>query len=144
MLLNTLSNEKSVCFGFPYVDTLNVLKLFGLGVHFYGFGDDCTLDDLEIKLSQGEHILGLSCECLSNPLLKTPNLKRIHELCLKYKLPVVVDETVGKFLIIDIRPYSDIIVPSLTQVFSGACNVMAGSLVLSPASQFYGQFKKYV
>jgi cystathionine gamma-synthase len=143
-LLRTLPNEKSVCFGFPYVDTLNVLKLFGPGVHFYGFGDDRALDDLEVKLSQGEHILGLFCECPSNPLLKTPNLKRIHELSLKYKFPVVVDETVGNFLNIDVRPYADIIVSSLTKVFSGACNVMAGSLVLNPASQFYTQFKKYL
>jgi cystathionine gamma-synthase len=142
-LLKTLPNEKSVCFGFPYVDTLNILKKFGPGVHFYGFGDDDSLDDLETKLSQGESILGLFCECPSNPLLKTPNLKRIHELSLKYKFPVVVDETVGNFLNIDVRPYTDIIVSSLTKVFSGDSNVMAGSLLLNPASQFYPQFKKY-
>ncbi|CEP20802.1 STR2 [Cyberlindnera jadinii] len=142
-LLKTLPNEKSVCFGFPYVDTLNILKKFGPGVHFYGFGDDDSLDELEAKLSQGEKILGLFCECPSNPLLKTPNLKRIHQLSLTYKFPVVVDETVGNFLNIDVRPYTDIIVSSLTKVFSGDSNVMAGSLVINPASQFYPLFQQY-
>lgn len=142
-LMNTLPREKSVCFGFPYVDTLNILKKFGPGVQFYGFGDDESLDDLELKLSQGERILGLFCECPSNPLLKTPNLKRIHALSLKYGFPVVVDETVGNFLNIHVKPYTDIIVSSLTKVFSGDSNVMAGSLVLNPKSQFYPQFKKY-
>lgn len=142
-LLSTLPNEKSVCFGFPYVDTLNILKKFGPGVHFYGFGDDESLIELEKKLESGEKILGFFCECPSNPLLKTPNLKKAKELSLKYDFPIVVDETVGNFLNIDALRYSDIVVSSLTKVFSGDSNVMAGSLVLNPNSKYYSKFKEY-
>lgn len=142
-VLKTLPNEKSVCFGFPYVDTLNILKKFGPGVHFYGLGDDESLIDLEQKLAGGEKILGFFCECPSNPLLKTPNLKKARELANKYQFPIIVDETVGNFLNIDVLPYADIVVSSLTKVFSGDSNVMAGSLVLNPSSPFYETFKNY-
>ncbi len=142
-ILKTLPNEKSVCFGFPYVDTLNILKKFGPGVHFYGFGDDDSLNELEHQLEKGLKILGFFCECPSNPLLRTPNLIKIRELANKFKFPVIVDETVGNFLNIDVLPYTDIVVSSLTKVFSGDSNVMAGSLVLNPSSPFYNEFKNY-
>ncbi|KAH3679032.1 hypothetical protein WICMUC_001227 [Wickerhamomyces mucosus] len=145
IVLNTLTPlKKSVCFGFPYVDTLNILKKFGPGVHFFGFGDDDSLNELETLLANGEKIQAFYCECPSNPLLKTPNLIKIKELSDKYKFPVIVDETVGNFLNIDVIPYVDIVVSSLTKVFSGDSNVMAGSLVLNPSSQFYSIFKKYL
>lgn len=142
-LLNIFPPEKSVCFGFPYVDTLNILKKFGPGVHFFGFGDDESLLELERKLQSGEKILGFFCECPSNPLLRTPNLKKARELADLYDFPIVVDETVGNFLNIDVLKYSDIVVSSLTKVFSGDSNVMAGSLVLNPSSKYYLKFKKY-
>ncbi|ODV96895.1 hypothetical protein PACTADRAFT_74498 [Pachysolen tannophilus NRRL Y-2460] len=137
------AKQKSVCFGFPYVDTLNILKKWGQGVHFYGFGDDDSLLELERKLETGElQILTLVCECPSNPLLKTPDLIKIWELSRFYNFTVVVDETVGNFLNIHVLPYCDILVSSLTKVFSGDSNVMAGSLVLNPSSEHYQILKQ--
>lgn len=136
--------KKSVCFGFPYVDTLNILKKFGPGVHFLGFGDDKSLDEMEEGLENGSiDIMALVCECPSNPLLKTPNLKRIRSLADKYNFAVIVDETVGNFLNIHVLPYADMVVSSLTKVFSGDSNVMGGSLVLNPLSKLYGSLKSY-
>lgn len=136
--------KKSVCFGFPYVDTLNILRKFGPGCFFLGFGDDESLDDMEQKLESGEmDILGLFCECPSNPLLKTPNLKRIRALADKYHFAVVVDETVGNLLNISVLQYADMVVSSLTKVFSGDSNVMGGSLILNPSSSQYLELKAY-
>ncbi|KAH3660003.1 hypothetical protein OGAPHI_007208 [Ogataea philodendri] len=146
LLLNTMESKdlKSVCFGFPYVDTLNILKKWGAGVHFYGFGDDDSLDDLEKRLEGGERILSLFCECPSNPLLKTPDLIRIKKLGDKYNFVVVVDDTVGNMTNLNVLPYTDIVTSSLTKVFSGDSNVMGGSLVLNPKSNFYAKFKEYL
>ncbi|KAG7813654.1 hypothetical protein KL921_001200 [Ogataea angusta] len=146
MLLKTLQkrDQKSVCFGFPYVDTLNILKKWGAGVHFYGFGDDNSLDALEKRLEDGEPILSLFCECPSNPLLKTPDLIRIKKLADKYDFAVVVDDTVGNITNIDVISHCDIVTSSLTKVFSGDSNVMGGSLVLNPASRYYNIFKDYL
>lgn len=136
--------KKSVCFGFPYVDTLNILRKFGPGCIFLGFGDDESIDLMERQLEAGEiDIMGLFCECPSNPLLKTPNLKRIRHLADKYKFAVVVDETVGNLLNISVMPYADMVVSSLTKVFSGDSNVMGGSLILNPQSPMYTQLKNY-
>ncbi|RLV93096.1 hypothetical protein JA1_002720 [Spathaspora sp. JA1] len=136
--------KKSVCFGFPYVDTLNILKKFGPGVYFYGLGDDNSLDQLEQSLEAGEiDIMALFCECPSNPLLKTPDLARIRKLADKYKFAVVIDETVGNFLNIRVLPYADIVCSSLTKVFSGDSNVLAGSLILNPVSTYYPVLKKF-
>lgn len=136
--------KKSVCFGFPYVDTLNILRKFGPGCLFYGFGDDESLDKIEEALESGEiDIMALFCECPSNPLLKTPNLKRIRRLADKFKFAVVVDETVGNLLNISVMQYADMVVSSLTKVFSGDSNVMGGSLILNPLTPMYGQLKKY-
>ncbi|ABN67744.2 cystathionine gamma-synthase [Scheffersomyces stipitis CBS 6054] len=145
VLLNVSKKpKKSVCFGFPYVDTLNILKKFGPGVHFLGLGDDKSLDTLESELESGElDIMALFCECPSNPLLKTPNLKRIRKLADKFNFAVVVDETVGNFLNIHVLPFADMVCSSLTKVFSGDSNVMAGSLVLNPASPMYHALKEY-
>uniref|UniRef100_A0A0L0P577 cystathionine gamma-synthase n=1 Tax=Candidozyma auris TaxID=498019 RepID=A0A0L0P577_CANAR len=136
--------KKSVCFGFPYVDTLNILRKFGPGCHFLGLGDDKSLESLEADLeAKNVEVSALFCECPSNPLLKTPDLKRIRALADKYNFYVVVDETVGNFLNISVLPYSDMVVSSLTKVFSGDSNVMGGSLILNPLSTSYKKLKAY-
>ena len=144
-LLGVVDEPKiSVCFGFPYVGTFNVLRKFGPGVHFLGLGDDESLAQLEQDLESGERdIMALFCECPSNPLLKTPNLKKIRSLADKFNFAVVVDETVGNFLNVHVLPYADIVASSLTKVFSGDSNVMGGSLILNPLSSWYDRLKKF-
>lgn len=143
-LLGSETPKRSVCFGFPYVDTLNILRKFGPGCVFYGFGDDASLDKMEADLEAGTiDIMGLFCECPSNPLLKTPDLKRIRALADKYSFAVVVDETVGNLLNISVMPYADMVVSSLTKVFSGDSNVMGGSLILNPELPRYASLKAY-
>ncbi|GMM27533.1 cystathionine gamma-synthase [Martiniozyma asiatica (nom. inval.)] len=138
------NEEKSVCFGFPYVDTLNILRKWGAGCHFYGFGDDHSLDDLERRLEQGERILSLFCEFPSNPLLKTPDIIRISELSKKYNFAVVIDETVANLSNVEVLPYADFIVSSLTKIFSGDSNVMAGCMILNSKSRYYSTFKSWM
>lgn len=118
---------------FPYIDTLKILEKFGPGCYFYGIGEKEDLDDIERKLENGERILALFCEFPSNPLLKSPDLKRIRTLADKYNFAVVVDETVGNFLNVHVLPYADVVVSSLTKIFSGDSNVMGGRFALSQA-----------
>ncbi|KAK9320188.1 pyridoxal phosphate-dependent transferase [Lipomyces orientalis] len=142
LLLASLENKKSVCFGFPYIDTLKILNKWGPGCHFYGNGEPHDLVELESLLEGGEQVMALFCEFPSNPLLKSPNLKEIRRLADTYNFVVVVDETVGNFMNIHVLEYADIVVSSLTKVFSGDSNVMGGSLVLSPASKYYDVLKQ--
>ncbi|KAK5125124.1 hypothetical protein LTR85_000800 [Meristemomyces frigidus] len=131
----------SVMYGFPYVDTLKVLEKFGPGATFYGHGNSADLDDLERRLEGGEQYLALFCEFPGNPLLRSPDLKRIRGLADKYNFAVVVDETIGNFLNVHVLPYADVVVSSLTKIFSGDGNVMGGSAILNPQSRYYSGLK---
>jgi len=122
---------------FTYTDTLKVLEKWGPGCHFLGFGVDSDIDELE-KILEAESkrdptkppVLALFTEFPSNPLLRSANLPRLRVLADKYDFLIVVDETIGNFVNVEVLPYADILVSSLTKVFSGASNVMGGRFVL--------------
>ncbi|GJC99818.1 cystathionine gamma-synthase [Colletotrichum higginsianum] len=140
-MLRARGDMKSVSFGFPYVDTLKILQKFGPGCVFYGHASEADLDDLEKRLEAGERFLALLCEFPGNPLLTCPNLARIRSLADKYGFGVVIDETIGSFINIDVLQYADIVVSSLTKIFSGDCNVMGGSAILNPSGRYYQSLK---
>ncbi|KAH9821490.1 pyridoxal phosphate-dependent transferase [Melampsora americana] len=142
-----LRPSQSVCFGFPYTDTLKILQKWGPGAHFFGHGEEDDLERLEALLVQDRKdnlppVTALFCEFPSNPLLKAADLKRIRQLATEYGFLVVIDETIGNFVNVEVLPYADIIVSSLTKLFSGDSNVMGGSLVLNPSSDHYSKLKE--
>jgi len=140
--LRSLRNSlKSINFGFPYVDTLKILEKFGAGCVFYGHGSDADLDDLERRLCAGERYLALFCEFPGNPLLTCPDLRRIRRLANDFGFFVVVDETIGTFANVDVLQFADVVVSSLTKIFSGDCNVMGGCAILNPNSSYYKDIK---
>ncbi|KAK2757849.1 hypothetical protein FQN54_004255 [Arachnomyces sp. PD_36] len=140
-LLAARGEMRSVCFGFPYIDTLKILEKWGPGCLFYGNGSSEDLDDLEKRLASGEKYLALFTEFPGNPLLKSPDLERIQALAIKYDFTVVVDESVGNLINVNVLPNADIVVSSLTKIFSGDSNVMGGSVVLNPHGRYYQLLK---
>lgn len=111
---------------FPYVDTLKLQEKFGAGCLFYGHGSPTELAQLESLLDEGSRFSALFCEFPSNPLLKSVDLSRIHYLARKYGFAIVLDDTIGNFVNVSVLEYVDILVTSLTKIFSGDGNVMAG------------------
>ncbi|TRM63617.1 pyridoxal phosphate-dependent transferase [Schizophyllum amplum] len=142
---------KSVCFGFPYTDTLKILQKWGPGCHFLGRGIDEELDELEQMLAREAAadpskppILALFTEFPSNPLLRTADLARLRRLADQYDFLIVVDETIGNFVNVDVLPHADIVVSSLTKIFSGDANVMGGGMVLNPRGRHYAELKAHL
>ena len=86
---------------------------------------DSNLEALESFLST-ESVAALFCEVPSNPLLQTPNLPRLRALADKYNFLIVVDETVGNFVNVDILQFADVAATSMSKLFSGSANVMGG------------------
>lgn len=142
-LLGARGSMKSINLGFPYVDTLKILQKFGPGCVFYGHSSEADLDHLETRLDAGERFLALFCEFPGNPLLTCPNLARIRQLADRYDFAVVVDETIGTFANINVLPFADVVVSSLTKIFSGDCNVMGGSAIVNPNSRYYAALKEF-
>ncbi|RYP82795.1 hypothetical protein DL770_005505 [Monosporascus sp. CRB-9-2] len=128
---------------FLYVDTIKILSKFGMNdVIIYGFGSASELDELEERLRSGTRIAALFTEFPTNPLLTCIDLHRVRRLADTYDFVVVCDDTVGTSVNIDILQLVDVVVTSLTKLFSGACNVMGGSAILNPQSRHYGKLQK--
>ncbi|KAF7790432.1 hypothetical protein EIP86_001387 [Pleurotus ostreatoroseus] len=148
LLLNAIGTRESVCFGFPYTDTLKILRKWGPGCHFYPDGDQTSIERLEAMLSSQRvetsepPILALFTEFPSNPLLRSVNLPHLRALADEYGFLIVVDDTVGNFVNVDVLPFADIVVSSLTKIFSGCANVMGGSLTLNPCGKCYAVLKR--
>ncbi|OZJ01533.1 hypothetical protein BZG36_05502 [Bifiguratus adelaidae] len=143
-LLGARGDRKSVCFGFPYIDTLKVLQKWGPGCHFFGHGEASDIDQLEKLLQSGERILALFTEFPSNPLLKSADLHRLRTLADQYDFAIIVDETVGNFVNVAVLEWADVVVSSLTKIFSGDSNVMGGSMVLNPNRRYYESLKQFM
>jgi cystathionine gamma-synthase len=118
---------------FPYIDTLKILQKWGPGCHFFGYGIDSDIDEFESILEKESNrdpstppILALFTEFPSNPLLRSANLPRLRALADKYDFLIVIDETIGNFVNVEVLPYADVVVSSLSKIFSGVANVMGG------------------
>ena len=125
--------RRSVQFGFPYVDTLKIQQDLGPGVHFFPRGDERELQQLG-ELLETEPVSAIFCEFPSNPLLISPNLAALAELGRRHGVPLVVDDTLGTYVNVDLRPYADVLVTSLTKYFTGAGDVLAGAAIVNPQS----------
>lgn len=130
--IQAMTPGPTVQFGFPYVDTLKIQQRFPSAVHhFLPIGTDPDLDRLE-ELCEKDRPVAVFCEIPTNPLLICPNLNRLRELADQYKFLLVVDDTLGACLNLQISELADLVVTSLTKYFSGYGNVLAGSLVVNP------------
>jgi cystathionine gamma-synthase len=78
------------------------------------------------------HVHAFYTEFPGNPLLGSLDLERVYQLSRRFNFHVVVDDTVGTAVNLDLAPFCDIICTSLTKMFSGACNVMGGCVTISP------------
>jgi cystathionine gamma-synthase len=115
---------------FPYCDTLKILQKWGPGCHFFGCGLDTDIDELENILEQEQSIclstppaLALFTEFPSNPLLHSPDLQCLCALANKYDFLIIIDETIGNFVNVSVLPYADIVVSSMSKMFSGRANI---------------------
>ena len=123
------------------MDTFKLLsRVLGFETSLYKYGDS-AIDELEVKLQSGHRLDAVFTEFPGNPLLQSPNLDRLHALSRKYGFLLVVDGTVGAYANVNLLPLCDIICASHTKMFSGACNVMGGSVVVSPSSPFYADMR---
>ena len=107
----------------------------------YGHTSAHELDEFESQLKAGFRIRALFCEFPGNPLLRTPDIVRLRLLANTYGFLIVCDDTVGTFINVDVLPLVDVVVTSLTKMFSGGCNVMGGSLILNSRAAYYDSLR---
>jgi len=133
---------KTIQIGLPYVDLLRIQTKWGPAGTFYADSDEKQFDAIAWQL-ENEPIAAVYCEVPGNPLLQTPDLEKLSALTRKHSVPLIIDETLGSFLNIDLRPYADLIVTSLTKYFSGVGDVMSGSVLLNQTSPLFESLQRH-
>ena len=123
--------------GFPYVDVLKLPMNIFHGAKLIT-EENCKNIELEI---QRINPAALIIELPSNPMLKCVNIKKISKIANKLNIPVIVDDTIGSNLNINSLEHADIVFTSLTKIFSGSGDILAGSLILNPNSRWIDQFR---
>lgn len=138
--------QRSIQFGFPYVDNLKIQQRLSRiqaaenAVAFFPRGTESDIDEVA-RLAATESLLGLFVELPGNPLLGSPNIARLSELSLRQDFPLLIDDTFAACVNLDTLPAADAVATSLTKYFSGAGNVLAGSLVLNRERPYYERLK---
>ncbi|KAH6665687.1 PLP-dependent transferase [Halenospora varia] len=131
-----------VCYGFLYVDTFKVLeKVLGIKTTLYGHASASELDDLEYSLRKNRPVTAIVVEVPQNPLLGSPDLCRIKRLADEFNFIVIVDDTVGTPVNVNVLLFADVIITSLSKMFSGACDVMGGAITINPKSLFASRLR---
>ena len=119
--------------GWLYSDTMHILdKLSGDDSANLELLDVLDLDALAKMLAErGDTIAGIVTETPTNPLIQTADLGRISEMATKCGAYFIVDPTVASPANIEVEPYSDIIVNSLTKYAANQGDVMLGSIAVT-------------
>jgi len=134
--------KKTLQIEFPYVDTLKIQNHFGSGVAYLNNASGEPFEEAIMRIIRGE-FGAVFCEAPSNPLLKTADLTRISEACRQSETLFIIDDTVCSHYNVDVLPYADILVTSLSKWISGKCNLLAGSVRLNPDAPVYHHISKF-
>ena len=136
--LKTIQNQngknKLIQLGWLYLDTMNIVEhYFEENKIFYDITDLDLLEDY-LKI-HGHTISAIVTEIPTNPLLQTVDLARLKNLCLKYNIVLVIDATFATPFNLDLKPYADIYVESLTKFACGNADVLMGAIILNENSK---------
>ena len=141
MLTALRPQQKTVQLGFPYVDVLKVQQFFGHGVHEFHVMNAEAYAALGC-IARTETLAAVFSEVPTNPLLQCADFARVRSLV--GTTPLVLDDTVGSVVNVDVFRVADAVTTSLTKAFSGAGDVLAGSLILNRNSPHYPEFAKWM
>ena len=120
--------------GWLYLDTMNIVN------HYFEeskiFYDVTNLDLLEEFLKKdGLKVSTIVTEIPTNPLVQTVDLEKLKTLCDTYNIPLVIDSTFATPYNLDLNPYADIYVESLTKFACGNADVLMGAIILNKNSK---------
>lgn len=128
---------------FPYVDALKVQKLFNpSGAVDLSIAPQGGTAEVKALLDRGDTLAAVFTEAPSNPLLRTPDLAGLKKLLEPNAIPLFVDDTVATPANVDALRFADATTGSLTKLFSGAGDVMAGSVTLRGDSPFHDELRE--
>ena len=118
-------------FGWLYVDSTRLLEKARDAKHHF-ISDVRDLAALERLLAAGD-IAGVFTEVPNNPQLETADIPALRSLCDKYGAKLLLDPSSVGLASVDVLPFADIVVSSLTKYAGSEGDVMAGVIAVHPA-----------
>lgn len=129
--------------GWLYLDTIRILEKFSSKpLVAYDVTDKAAIEQLFAE--HGAELAGIVTEVPTNPLVQTVDLPWLYELAQKHGVAVVVDSTLGTPVVLDLLPYVDVAVESLTKFACGQGDAVGGAVVVNPHSAFAGELRTAV
>ncbi len=116
--------------GWLYADTMHILdKLSPVGSVNKDIHDVFDIEELEAFLAaHPDSVAAIITETPTNPLIQSMDLERIRNLATKYGACLVLDPTVLSPANVDVSPYADVIVNSLTKYAANEGDVIMGAV----------------
>lgn len=123
--------------GWLYLDTITLLKRSAVSPEDYvHFPDVFDLGAIrQLFAEKGGQIAGLIIEAPTNPLLQTPDLAALAELAHSHGAAIITDPSISSPYAVDVFPYSDIVVASLTKYAASEGDLTAGLVVVNPTTK---------
>lgn len=120
---------KIIQLGWLYVDTMEIIERkekSHVQINIY------DLVQLEKWLEKNHSkVAVLITEVVSNPLLQCVDLPRLYEICTHFSVKLIVDNTLATPYCVDVLPYCDVVVESLTKFACGNADLLMGAIVVN-------------
>ena len=123
--------------GWLYLDTIAILQRFtgATGNHIH-VRDPLDLEAIARLLTDHpERIAGVIAEVPTNPLIQTPDLPALGELCRRHGAALIVDPSIASIHNVDVLPHADLVVSSLTKYSAHEGDLTAGVVAVNPAGR---------
>ncbi|MDP9960946.1 aminotransferase class I/II-fold pyridoxal phosphate-dependent enzyme [Chryseobacterium lathyri] len=108
-------------YGGTYAFLKNFLPPFHIDTTFV---DISNFESIENAITPNTKVI--YCESVSNPLLEVADLRKLSEICKKYNLKLIVDNTFSPLSISPALLGADIVIHSLTKFINGSSDTVGG------------------
>lgn len=127
-----------ISIGWLYLDTVHILNQYmesgGRSIWFKDPSD--TQNILNYIEQKGSSVAGLIVEAPTNPLVHTPDIRRISEACKKAGIVTVMDPSLVSPKNVDLSLWCDVICCSLTKYAAYDGDVLIGAVSINSESKF--------
>ena len=130
--------------GWLYIDTIETLKKLTTSEDEYIYIENLMdLSKLRETLSSlGNRVAAVVTELPTNPLLLTPNLHELKEICSCAGAALVIDISLSSPANVRVMNFCDIQISSLTKYYGWSGDIIMGSGALNSQSPFYPELNE--
>lgn len=127
--------------GWIYVDTIRILEKWSSSPPIV-VNEIYDLQPLKDVLKEhGKRVAGIVTEIPTNPLVQTADIEELRKLADKYRCALILDPTLVSPHNVNVLPYADLHINSLTKYCAQEADVMLGALAVNSKSRFYKELK---